>query len=175
MDELYFMIWAFYVFIQFFCFSLMQGRGVVRIWQASATGVWEIFGFTCKTMCLGGYHMRWLLGIDGADAFIPFQGRKAWGTDTRNHETISWWALFQPLTWWNHDDRRAFFTLQRIFFSHFIKKLAELEISEAKSSAIQNNSVTLSAVSIAIIVCISLYLSTIELQQFSLTTKFSDN
>lgn len=42
-----------------------------------------------------------------------------------------------------------------------------------KSSAIQNNSVTLSSVIIAIIVCNSLYLSTIKLQQFSLITKFS--
>ena len=42
-----------------------------------------------------------------------------------------------------------------------------------KSSAIQNNSVTLSSVIIAIIVCNSLYFNTIKLQQFSLITKFS--
>ena len=41
-----------------------------------------------------------------------------------------------------------------------------------KSSAIQNNSVTLSSVIIAIIVCNSLYFNTIKLQHFSLTTKF---
>lgn len=70
---------------------------------------------------------------------------------------------------------RLFFTFQRIFFRHFIKKLAELEISEAKSSAIQNNSVTLSSASIAMIDCKSLYFSTIKLQQFSLTTKYTDN
>ena len=55
---------------------------------------------------------------------------------------------------------------QCIFFHHGIKKLA-------KSSAIQNNSINLSSVVIAIIVCISLYFSTIKLQQFSLITKFS--
>ena len=70
---------------------------------------------------------------------------------------------------------RLFFTFQRIFFRHFIKKLAELEISEAKSSAIQNNSVTLSSASIAMIDCKSLYFSTIKLQQFSITTKYTDN
>ena len=42
-----------------------------------------------------------------------------------------------------------------------------------KSSAIQNNSVTLSSVIIAIIVCNSLYFNTIKVQQFSLITKFS--
>lgn len=43
-----------------------------------------------------------------------------------------------------------------------------------KSSAIQNNSITLSSVIIAIIVCKSLYFSTIKLQQFSLITKSSN-
>lgn len=42
---------------------------------------------------------------------------------------------------------------KRIFCHHGIKKLAELKISEAKSSAIQNNSITLFSVIIAIIVC----------------------
>ena len=42
-----------------------------------------------------------------------------------------------------------------------------------KSSAIQNNSITLLSVIIAIIVCNSLYFSTIKLQQFSLITKFT--
>ena len=98
---------------------------------------------------------------------------------------------------------RLFFTFQRIFFRHFIKKLAELEISEskcacfslfsvyfvekktkklaeleiseAKSSAIQNNSVTLSSASIAMIDCKSLYLINIKLQQISPPTPFTDN
>lgn len=43
-----------------------------------------------------------------------------------------------------------------------------------KSSAIQNNSVILSSVIIAIIVCKPLYLNTIKLQQFSLITKITD-
>lgn len=43
-----------------------------------------------------------------------------------------------------------------VFFHLGAKKLAELKIDVVKSSAIQNNSVTLSSVSIAIIVCISL-------------------
>lgn len=49
------------------------------------------------------------------------------------------------------------------FCHHPIKKLAELVISEAKSSAKQNNFVTLSSVSIAIIICNPLYLNTIKL------------
>ena len=44
-----------------------------------------------------------------------------------------------------------------------------------KSTAIHNNSVTLSSVIMAIIVCKSLYFDTIKLQQFSLITKFSDS
>ena len=39
--------------------------------------------------------------------------------------------------------------------------------------AIQNNSVTLSSVIIAIFVCNSLYFSTIKIQQISLITKFT--
>ena len=42
-----------------------------------------------------------------------------------------------------------------------------------KSSAIQNNSITLLSVIIAIIVCNFLKISTIKLQQFSLITKFT--
>ena len=63
---------------------------------------------------------------------------------------------------------------QCVFLHHSIKKLAELKIDVVKSSAIQNNSVTLSSVIIAIIVCKSLYFSTIKLQQFSLITKSSN-
>ena len=42
---------------------------------------------------------------------------------------------------------------KRIFCHHSIEKFAELKISETKSSAIQNNSITLLSVIIAIIVC----------------------
>jgi len=48
-----------------------------------------------------------------------------------------------------------------------------LKISEAKSSAIQNNSITLHSMIIAIIVCNTLFFSTIKLQQFSIITKFT--
>ena len=54
-----------------------------------------------------------------------------------------------------------------IFCHHCIKKLA-------KSSAIQNISITLFSVIIAIIVCIHLYFNTIKIQQFSLITNFLD-
>lgn len=43
-----------------------------------------------------------------------------------------------------------------------------------KSSAIQNNSITLSSVIVAIIVCKYLCFSTINMQWFSLITKFTD-
>jgi hypothetical protein len=66
------------------------------------------------------------------------------------------------------------FAFQRIFFSHFIKKLAELEISEAKSSAIQNNFVTLSAVNIAIIICNSFNWH-YKVTTISLTNQFANN
>lgn len=62
---------------------------------------------------------------------------------------------------------------KRIFCRHSIKKFAELKISEAKSSAIQNNSITLHSIIIAIIVCNTLFFSTIKLQQFSIITKFT--
>lgn len=62
---------------------------------------------------------------------------------------------------------------KRIFCHHSIKKFAELKISEAKSSAIQNNSITLHSMIITIIVCNTLFFSTIKLQQFSIITKFT--
>ena len=49
-----------------------------------------------------------------------------------------------------------------------------MKISEAKSFALQNNSITLLSVIIAIIVCNSLLFSTIKIQQFSLITKFTN-
>ena len=64
------------------------------------------------------------------------------------------------------------FAFQRIFFSHFIKKLAELEISEAKSSAIQNNSVTLFAVSIGLLF-VTLVNQCYKVIIISLTTKIT--
>ena len=81
-----------------------------------------------------------------------------------------------PLTWWKHDGKCACFSLFSVYFAAILsKKLAELEISEAKSSAIQNNSVTLSSASIAMIDCKSLYLINIKLQQISPPTQFTDN
>lgn len=62
---------------------------------------------------------------------------------------------------------------KRIFCHHSIKKFAELKISETKSSAIQNNSITLHSMIITIIVCNTLFFSTIKLQQFSIITKFT--
>ena len=59
-------------------------------------------------------------------------------------------VIFAPCSWF-----------KRVFCHHGIKKLAELKISEAKSSAIQNNSITLLSVIIAIIVCYSLFFSTL--------------
>lgn len=46
--------------------------------------------------------------------------------------------------------------------------------NQQKSSAIQNNSITLSSVIVAIIVCKYLCFSTIKMQWFSLITKFTD-
>lgn len=59
------------------------------------------------------------------------------------------------------------------FASMASKKHAELKIGVAKSSAIQNISVTLTSVIIAFFVCNSLYFITIKIQQISLITKFS--
>ena len=60
---------------------------------------------------------------------------------------------------------------KRIFCHHSIK--TELKIIEAKSSAIQNNFITLPSVIIAIFVCNTLLFSTIKLQRFSLITKLT--
>ena len=59
------------------------------------------------------------------------------------------------------------YLLSAVYFSIMASKNLQ------KSSARQNNSVTLSSVIIAIIVCNSLYFNTIKVQQFSLITKFS--
>ena len=61
-----------------------------------------------------------------------------------------------PMTWRKH---ACLHISGYILFSSYQKNLQKL-------SAIQNNSVTLSAVSIAIVVCNSLRLSTIKLQYF---------
>ena len=60
-----------------------------------------------------------------------------------------------------------------VYFAIIASKFAELKISEAKLSAIQNNSITLLPVIMAIIVCNTLLFSTIKLQRFSLITKLT--
>lgn len=81
--------------------------------------------------------------------------------DDNHHNFLPW-----------HGRRTVIFPLfecfEHIFCHHCIKKNLQ------KSSAIQNISITLSLVIIAIIVCNSLYFSTIKLQQFSLIAKFTD-
>ena len=68
-------------------------------------------------------------------------------------------------------ESRCYF-LFPVGFSVYFATIASKNLQ--KSSAIQNISVTLSSVIIAIFVCNCLYISSLKLQQISLITKFID-